>query len=78
MNTFFEAAVTIGLAIVTLAIVATLVARRAQTPAVVQSVGSAFSNAIGVAEAPVTGTPVHLDLSYPGHDFSASYGFGTM
>jgi hypothetical protein len=76
MNSFFEAIVTIALAIVSLATVAVLVSKKAQTPAVIQSAGSAFSNALGVAEAPVTGTSMTLDLSYPGTDMSGSFGYG--
>jgi len=74
MNTFTEALVTIATAIVGLAIVATLVSKNAQTPQVIQSAGSAFSNALGVAESPVTGTSVSLNLSYPGSDLTTSFG----
>ena len=77
MNTFVEAIVTIATAIVGLAVVATLVSKKAQTPQVIQASGSAFSNAIGVAESPVTGTSVNLNLSYPGSDLSGSFGFGS-
>lgn len=77
MNTFFETVVTIALAIVALATVAVLVSRRAQTPAVLQAAGSAFSNALGIAEAPVTGAIYSPVLSYPGQDFSTSFGFGS-
>lgn len=74
MNTFFEMLTTIGLAIVTVAIVSVVVSKKAQTPAVIQASGSAFSNALGVAESPVTGQSYQLDLSYPGQDFSGSFG----
>jgi len=74
MNTFVEALVTIAVAVVGLGVVATLVSKNAQTPQVVQSAGSAFSNALGTAEAPVTGTSVSLDLSYPGTNLSNSFG----
>lgn len=74
MNTVVEAIVTIATAIVGLAIVATLVSKNAQTPAVIQSAGSAFGNALGVAESPVTGETYNIDLSYPGQDFSGSFG----
>jgi len=77
MNTFFEAMVTIATAIVGLAIVAALVSRNSQTPAVIQAGGSAFSNALGVAEAPVTGATYSPVLSYPGSDFSGSFGYGS-
>lgn len=65
MSPFFEAVATIALAIVTLAMVAVLVSKKAQTPAVIQAAGSAFSNALGVAESPVTGATYNIDLSYP-------------
>jgi len=76
MSPFFETLTTIALAIVTLGIVSVLVSKRAQTPAVIQSAGSAFSNALGVAESPVTGATYQIDLSYPGHDLTGSFGFG--
>jgi hypothetical protein len=76
MNTITEMLVTIGTAIVGLAIVAVLVSRKSQTPAVIQASGSAFSNALAVAESPVTGATYNIDLSYPGADFSGSFGHG--
>jgi hypothetical protein len=79
MSNFWEGIVTIGLAIVTLGMVAVVVSKKAQTPAVIQAAGSAFSNALGVAESPVTGASYKLDLSYPnsaGTDFTGSFGFG--
>jgi hypothetical protein len=74
MSTFTEMITTIALAIVGLAIVSVVVSKKAQTPAVIQASGSAFSNALGVAESPVTGATYHIDLSYPGQDFSGSFG----
>lgn len=65
MNQFWESIVTIATAIVGLGIVAVLVSKKAQTPAVIQAGGSAFSNALGVAESPVTGETYHIDLGYP-------------
>lgn len=76
MNTFFEMLTTIGLAIVTVAIVSVVVSKKAQTPQVIQASGSAFSNALGVAESPVTGATYNIDLSYPGQDFTGSFGSG--
>lgn len=73
MSTFTEAAVTILTAIVALAVISVLVSRKAQTPQVIQSAGSAFSNALGIAEAPVTGANYSVNLSYPGSDFSGSF-----
>jgi hypothetical protein len=74
MNTITEMIVTIAVAIVGLATVAVLVSKRSQTPAVIQAGGSAFSNALAVAESPVTGATYNIDLSYPGTDYSGSFG----
>lgn len=74
MSTFTEMIVTVATAIVGLAIVATLVSKNAQTPQVIQASGSAFSNALAVAESPVTGAQTNINLSYPGQDFSGSFG----
>lgn len=78
MSPFFESITTIALAIVTLATVAVLVSKKAQTPQVIQASGSAFSNALGIAEAPVTGASYTPNLSYPSSspDFSTSFGTG--
>jgi hypothetical protein len=74
MNTMVEAIVTIATAIIGLAIVSVLVSKKAQTPAVIQASGSAFSNAMAVAESPVTGATYSINLSYPGTDYSGSFG----
>ena len=74
MSTFAEMITTIALAIVTLGIVSVVVSKKAQTPQVIQASGSAFSNALGVAESPVTGATYQIDLSYPGQDFSGAFG----
>lgn len=76
MNTFVEALVTIAVAIVGLAIIATLVSKNAQTPQVIQSAGTAFGSSLGVAESPVSGAKVTPNLSYPGSDMSGGFGFG--
>jgi hypothetical protein len=76
VSTFTEMITTIALAIVALGIVSVVVSKKAQTPQVIQASGSAFSNALGVAESPVTGATYNIDLSYPGQDFSASFGAG--
>ncbi len=73
MSTFMESIVTIATAIVGLAIVAVLVSKNAQTPAVIQSAGSAFGNSLAVAESPVTGTSVSVNLSYP-DSLASSFG----
>jgi hypothetical protein len=77
MSTFWEGVVTIALAIVTLGVVSVVVSKRAQTPQVIQAAGSAFSNALGIAEAPVTGAKYTPNLSYPsaGIDLSGSFGY---
>ena len=74
MNTFTEMLVTVATLIVGLGVVSVLVSKRAQTPAVIQAAGSAFSNAMAVAESPVTGATYAVNLSYPGTDFSGSFG----
>jgi hypothetical protein len=74
MSTFTEMLTTIGLAIVGVAMLALIVSKRSQTPAVIQASGSAFSNALAVAESPVTGASYNINLSYPGQDFSGSFG----
>jgi hypothetical protein len=76
MSPFFEALTTIAVAIVGLGTVAVLVSKKAQTPAVIQSAGSAFGNSLAVAESPVTGATYQVNLSYPGQDLSGSFGFG--
>jgi hypothetical protein len=47
--------VTVATAIVGIAILAVLVSKNAQTPAVLQAGGSAFAQSLEAAEAPVTG-----------------------
>lgn len=83
MNPFFEMVTTIALAIVTLGMISVVVSRKAQTPQVIQSAGSAFSNAMAVAESPVTGSSTNINLSYPSSgllgsmpDLTSSFGFG--
>lgn len=76
MSPFLESMTTIALAIVGLAIVAVLVSRKARTSAVIQSAGSAFSNALGIASSPVTGVGYSPVLSYPGMDVATSFGGG--
>lgn len=65
MNQLTEAAVTILTLIVGVAILAIIISTRSNTPAVLQSLGSMFSNALGVAISPVTGSQVTLNTSYP-------------
>ena len=54
MNSLWSGVVTIAVAIVGVAIVATLVSKNAQTPQVLTSAGNAFSNAIRAATGPVS------------------------
>lgn len=62
---------TVLLGIVGVAIVAVIVSKNSQSPAVIQSAGSAFSNALDVAISPVTGNTSPPNLSYPNQ-----FGFG--
>lgn len=74
MSTFTEMVVSVAGLLVAVAFAAVLVSKRSQTPAVIQASGSAFSNALAVAESPVTGAQYSVNLSYPGQDFSGSFG----
>ncbi|MDR3562357.1 MAG: hypothetical protein P4N59_13130 [Negativicutes bacterium] len=60
----------IAVAIVGLAVLAVIVSKNANTSAVIQASGSAFSNAIATAQSPVTGNKVSIDTSYPTSGFS--------
>lgn len=71
-----EAIVTIATAIVGVALLAILVSQKSNTTGVVQAFGSAFTNALGVAEAPVTGASYTVNSSYP--TSNGGGGFGTM
>lgn len=76
MNSITEAIVTVLLMIGGIAMASVLVSRNANTAGVLQAGGSAFGNALAVAQSPVTGTQVTPNLSYPSQsDFTA--GFGT-
>jgi hypothetical protein len=67
MNDAVHSIVSIFLAIVGVAIVAVLVSKNAQTPAVIQSVASGFGNDLNVAISPVSGSGfgVQSNLNYP-------------
>jgi hypothetical protein len=78
MSTFMEAIVTILLAVVGLAIVATVVSRNANTPAVLQAGASGFGNLLAVAQSPVSGAHLAPVLAYPGSDLTGGFGFGTL
>ena len=72
MTEIVEAAVTLALALVGVALLAGLVSKNAQTPQVIQAAASGFGNSLAVAESPVTGSATHIDLSYPGTMFGFS------
>lgn len=55
MSSTFEPVVTIAVAIVGVAILAVLVSQRSNTAGVLAAAGSAFSNSLSAATAPVTG-----------------------
>lgn len=69
MNQATETIVTIATAIVGVAIIAVLVSQRSNTANVIQAMGSAFTNALGVAVSPVNGSPVQVNTSYPNQGF---------
>jgi len=75
MNEIVQAGLTIVMAIIGLAIISTLVSRKANTAGVLQAGASALGTDLGVAESPVTGVPYDLNLSYPAPN-SMGYGFG--
>lgn len=55
MNNFWSGIVTILVAIIGVAVLATLVSRNARTPEVLTSAGNAFAKMLGAATAPVSG-----------------------
>lgn len=61
-DNLFNSLVTIATAIVGVAILAVLVSRNSQTPAVIQSAGNAFSVALQAATGPVTGGVQGLNI----------------
>lgn len=75
MRDLLEPIVGIASLIVGVAIVAVLVSSRSNTAGVLQAAGSAFSNALGVATAPVTGTRLNLNVSYPSSQLGAFGGY---
>lgn len=66
MGNIGESVVGIFTAIVGAAIVALILSNRSNTAAVIQNAGSAFSNALGVAVSPVTGSNVSINTAYAG------------
>ena len=55
MNNFWSGIVTILVAIIGVAVLATLVSKQAKTSEVITSAGNAFANALGAATRPVAG-----------------------
>lgn len=81
MSQLTEALVTIGVAIVGVAILAVIVSRNSNTTGVLQAMGTAFSSALGVAVSPVTGSNVAPNMTYPSSPmgagaFGGGYGWG--
>ena len=75
MNGIVEAATTIALAVVGLAIVSVLVSNRANTTGVIQAGASGLANNLGVAESPVTGAQISYATGYPAsNSFVNSFG----
>ena len=70
-NPVVESFFSIFLAIVGVAIVAILISRKSNTAGVLQAFGSAFSNSLGTAISPVTGSSMTINTSYP-----SSFGLG--
>lgn len=65
MSSIVESVSTIILAVLGLALVATLVSTKANTANVLQAGASALANNVGVAESPVTGSQPQFSLGYP-------------
>lgn len=79
MNQVTEAATTIGIAIIGVAILAVIVSRNSNTVGVIGALGRNFSSALGVAISPVTGAPTRGltglgDLNLGGY-YSGGLGF---
>jgi len=75
MNGLIEAATTIALAVVGLAIVSVLVSKNANTTGVIQASASGLANNLGVAESPVTGAHISYSTGYPAsNSFINSFG----
>lgn len=66
MSSVTEMITTIALAIAGVAALAVFVSKNAQTPSIIQNLGSAYGNALDVAVSPVTGNTTAPNLSYAG------------
>lgn len=65
MHNVQEVAIVFLTTIAGVAMVALLVSKKSQTPAVIQSTFSGYNNALAVAVAPVTGAVPQPNLQYP-------------
>lgn len=65
MNTLTEGIITIALMIGGIALAAVLVSRNANTTGVIQAAASGFGNDLAVAQSPVSGSNVSINLGYP-------------
>lgn len=66
MSSITEALTTILLAVAGVAALAVFVSKNSQSPAIIQNLGSAYSNALDVAVSPVTGNSAPPQLAYAG------------
>lgn len=73
-NSIVESITTIALAVIGLAIIATLVSKNANTAGVVQAGASGLANNIGVAESPVSGSQISYTTAYPSNNLSVGFG----
>jgi PRD1 phage membrane DNA delivery len=78
MNSSIEAVVTIFTGIIGVAILAVLVSQKSNTSSVIQSFGSAFTNALGVAESPVTGASFTPSGAYPSSGLGGLGSLGSL
>lgn len=69
LSPFLETIATVALGIIAVALVATIVSKNAQTPAVIQAAGSAFGSGLATATGPVTGNTTAPNYSYPGGSY---------
>jgi hypothetical protein len=73
-----EAVVTIATAVTGVALLAVLVSQKSNSAGVIQAFGSAFTNALGVAEAPVTGANYNINTSYPSSNSGGTFGLPSL
>jgi hypothetical protein len=69
MSELVQGMVSVALAIVGIAIIATLVSRQAQTPAVIKALSGGFADDIRAAVSPVTGGGVGIGSYSSSSDF---------